>query len=202
MARRKIFVHPLAVNDSRQVGEGTRIWAFSHVMKGACLGARCNIGEHVYVEEGVTAGEGVTIKNGVCLWRGVVLEDYVFIGPQVAFTNDRYPRSPRNPLLAGRYADEGWLSPTLVRRGASIGANATVCCGIVVGCYALIAAGAVVTHDVPDFALVAGCPARGMGWVCLCGCPLKKKRYYVCSDCGRRYRLGSGGLVPMERCAL
>ena len=112
---------------------------------------------------------GVTIKNGVCVWEGITLEDYVFAGPNVVFVNDRFPRSPRNPVVKDVYASKGWLSRTLVREGATLGANATILCGITVGRYAMVGAGALVLRDVPDFQLVAGSPAKAMGHVCMCG---------------------------------
>jgi acetyltransferase-like isoleucine patch superfamily enzyme len=191
----EVYVHPLALNESRTVGAGTRIWAFAHVMKGAVIGRDCNLGDHVFVEAGAVIGDGVTIKNGVCVWEGVTLEDHVFVGPLVAFTNDRHPRSPRGPAARGRYADKAsWLVPTRLREGAAVGANATILCGITVGRYATVAAGAVVTRDVRDFRLVAGCPAREMGYVCMCGHSLGSEPPFACPACGRRYEEEAGSL--------
>lgn len=190
-----VFVHERALNESGQVGSGTRIWAFAHVMKGAVVGRDCNIGDHAFLESGAVVGDGVTIKNGVCVWDGVTLEKHVFVGPQVAFTNDRHPRSPRAPVASERYAEKGWLSRTLVREGAAIGANATILCGLTIGHYASIAAGAVVTRDVGDFELVAGCPARRMGFVCRCGQSLQEGSAPTCAACGRGYRMAGERLV-------
>lgn len=187
-----VFVHPLALNESSRVGCGTRIWAFAHVMKDAEVGEHCNIGGHAFIESGAILGNGVTIKNGVSVWEGVTLEDYVFVGPNAVFTNDLYPRSPRNPELAARYNSKWWLVRTLVREGASVGANATVRCGVTIGRYALIAAGAVVTKDVPDHALIAGVPGRAAGFVCMCAARLDEKALQ-CESCGRAYeRVGAG----------
>lgn len=181
------FVHPSAINESDQIGIGTRIWAFAHVLKGAVVGEQCNIGGHCYVEGGARLGNGVTLKNGVSVWEGVTLEDFVFVGPNAVFTNDKYPRSPRLPAAKDRYAAKGWLVPTRIREGAVIGANATVVCGITVGRFAVIAAGAVAVRDVPDFQLVAGCPARAIGWACWCGQRLPENREPHCTVCGRTY---------------
>lgn len=183
-----VFVHPLALCESNQVGAGTRIWAFAHVMSGARLGKDCNIGDHAFIETGATLGDGVVVKNGAMIWDGVTIEDEVFVGPGVVFTNDRFPRSRRLPAAGKRYAHaENWREPTFVRRGASIGARAVILCGITVGEYACVAAGAVVTHDVPNHALVAGHPARTIGWVCACGQRLSKT--LRCETCRRSHVL-------------
>lgn len=153
------FAHPQSLVETMDVGTGTRIWAFAHVMHGVRLGANCNVGEHCYLESGVVVGNDVVIKNGVALWEGVIVEDRVFLGPNCVFTNDRFPRSKVvNPRLL-----------TSVREGASIGANATILCGIEIGSYSLVGAGSVVTTSVPDFALVVGNPARFRSYVCRCG---------------------------------
>ncbi len=193
-----VFIHPTALNESGTVGKGTRIWAFAHVMKGAVVGERCNIGDHAFVENGAVLGNGVTVKNGVCVWEGITLEDYVFVGPNAVFTNDLWPRSPRNPVAEARYRDKRWLVPTRVACGATIGANATVLCGVHIGRYALIAAGAVVTTDVPDHALMLGVPARRVGWVCACGAKLPDRKLH-CKECGRQYRKGPKGLVEVVK---
>ena len=150
------FQHPLAVVETKTVGTRTRVWAFAHLLPGARVGADCNICDHVFIENDVRVGDRVTIKSGVQLWDGVTLEDDVFVGPNATFTNDPFPRSRVRPE---RY------SPTLVRRGASIGANATILPGLTVGEKAMIGAGAVVTRDVPANAIVVGNPARIVGYV-------------------------------------
>ena len=184
----EVFVHPKAINESEQVGAGTRIWAFAHVMHGAVVGRNCNIGDHAFIESGAILGNGVTIKNGVLVWEGVELEDFVFVGPGAVFTNDRFPRSPRNPVAHERYQTKAWLEHTRVREGASLGANCTIVCGVTIGRYATVAAGAVVRKDVPDFRIVAGCPAREIGFACMCGHALPAQGALQCSACGRTYR--------------
>jgi acetyltransferase-like isoleucine patch superfamily enzyme len=183
-----VYVHPRGLCESDQVGPRTRIWAFAHVLPGARLGADCNVCDHVFVEGGAVVGDRVTIKNGVLLWDRVTVEDDVFLGPGVVFTNDLRPR-------AAFKVSPAEFVPTLVRRGASIGANATVVCGVTVGEQAFVAAGSVVVDDVPAHALVAGNPARRTGWVCACGRRLDET--LRCS-CGRAYRLldPQSGLWP------
>lgn len=148
-----VFVHSHGLCESKDVGPRTRIWAFAHVLPGAVIGADCNICDHVFVETGARIGDHVTVKNGVLIWDLVTIEDDVFVGPGVVFTNDLRPRAR---IKRGREA----LVPTLVKAGATIGANATVVCGTTIGRFAFVAAGAVVTADVPDHALVVGNPAR------------------------------------------
>ncbi len=168
-------IHPSAiVEDGASIGAGTRIWHRSHVRSGSRIGSGCTIGFAVFVDSDVVVGDRCKVQNHVSLYRGVVLDDDVFVGPSVAFTNDRYPRAE---------STDWKIVPTTVRRGASIGANATVVCGVVIGTYAMVGAGAVVTADVPAHALVLGIPATVRGWVCVCGRPLA--------------RLGE---VPPERC--
>lgn len=181
------MIHPQALVETTDIGEGTRIWAFAHVMKGVRVGCGCNIGGHTFLESGVEIGKNVTIKNQVLIWDGITIEDDVFIGPNVTFTNDRYPRSPRMPEALSRYSDrKNWMVPTRVCRGCSIGAGAVLCPGIELGKYSMIAAGSVVTKSVPPFALVAGNPARIVSDVCLCGQPLKGDwRTSVCQRCGQ-----------------
>lgn len=147
------------VDDGAQVGSGTRIWHFCHIMSGAVIGPNCTLGQNVFVAKGVQVGQGCKIQNNVSLYEGVTLEDFVFCGPSMVFTNVRTPRAqyPRNTA-------QDYL-PTLVKRGVSIGANATVVCGITLHEYAFVAAGAVVTQDVPAYAVVAGVPARIVGWM-------------------------------------
>jgi UDP-2-acetamido-3-amino-2,3-dideoxy-glucuronate N-acetyltransferase len=176
------FVHPKAlVDDGVKIGARTRVWAFAHLVQGAFIGADCNICDHTFVEGKVRIGNRVTLKCGVYLWDGVTLQDDVFIGPAVAFTNDLTPRSKVYPRA---------FLKTLVRKGASIGANATLLPGLTIGKWAMIGAGAVVTRDVPDYALVVGNPARFASWICACGMKLtlNQKNKAGCS-CGRHYGL-------------
>jgi acetyltransferase-like isoleucine patch superfamily enzyme len=161
MASDAFQAHETAVVEAGvQIGAGTRIWHHAHVREGARIGARCVLGKDVYVDAGVTIGDGVKIQNSVSVYAGVTIEDDVFVGPGTMFTNDRFPRA----------ANAEWeIVPTVVRRGASIGANATIVCGLDIGEDAMVAAGAVVTHPVADHELVGGNPARRLGWVCTCG---------------------------------
>jgi len=183
------FVHESSyVDQPCQIGAGTKIWHFSHVMSDCVIGPRCNIGQNVVISPGVRLGEGCKIQNNVSLYTGVILEDFVFCGPSMVFTNVVNPRS--------EVVRKDEYKQTLVRRGASIGANATVVCGITVGQYAFIGAGAVVTHDVPDFALVIGNPARRSGWMCRCGLKLRTNGARMhCEVCGTQYRLHGDSLT-------
>jgi UDP-2-acetamido-3-amino-2,3-dideoxy-glucuronate N-acetyltransferase len=184
-----VYVHPKGLCESSTVGPGTRVWAFAHVMEGAVVGAGCNIGDHAFVEAGARLGDRVTVKNAVLVWDRVTIEDEVFLGPNAVFTNDLTPRAARRKSL-----DE--FLPTLVRRGATVGANATVVCGTTIGEHAFVAAGAVVSRDVPAYALVAGNPARRVGWVCACG---ERLDAALSCGCGRSYRLAGlegEGLEP------
>jgi acetyltransferase-like isoleucine patch superfamily enzyme len=173
-----VFVHERALCESEQVGAGTRVWAFAHVMRGAVLGAACNVGDHAFIENGARLGNKVTVKNGVQVWDRVTVEDEVFLGPGMIFTNDP------NPRVAFKKTPDKFL-PTLVKRGASIGANATIVCGVTIGEQAFVGAGAVVVRDVPAYALVVGNPARQVGWMCQCGERLDRD---LRCGCGRRYR--------------
>ena len=164
------FQHPMALVESDEIGDGTRVWAFAHVMSGARIGRDVNVGDHAFVETGAVVGDNVTIKNAVCIWDGVTIQNDVFVGPRVTFTNDRFPRSPRMPGVEERYAQkENWLAKTLVQQGASIGACATITPGVTLGFGCTVGAGAIVVHDVQPFALVVGTPARQIGDVCQCG---------------------------------
>lgn len=172
------FVHPTAeVSEMTKIGKGTRIWHHAQIREFAEIGENCNIGKGVYIDKGVKIGNRVKIQNYVSVYCGVVIEDDVFIGPSATFTNDKYPRA--------WIWDESRLCRTLVKRGASIGANATIVCGITIGEYAMVAAGAVVTKDVPSHALVAGVPARIVGYVCECGNKLDEK--LECRLCNKNY---------------
>lgn len=194
-----VFVHPTALVASTDIGSGTRVWAFANVLDGARIGRNCNVGDHCYVEGGAVVGDDVTIKNGNAIWDGVTLEDGVFVGPGVRFTNDLYPRSPRLSQARVRYETRDWLRPTLVRHGASIGAGAIVICGVVIGEYALVGAGALVTEDVPPHALVVGSRARQIGWVCTCGERLEVgDGDAICAACAANYRLAAGALSPVD----
>jgi len=181
------WIHPDAIVETDSIGAGTRIHAFCHVMAGTVVGERCNLGEHVFVETGAVIGDRVTVKNGVQVWEGVRLEANAFVGPNVVFLNDRYPRSPRSPAAGDRYATKDWLQETLVQEGGTIGGNATILPGLQIGRYALVAAGAVVTKSVPAHGVVMGAPAREVGYVCTCGRRLgaAKERQYACTACGR-----------------
>jgi acetyltransferase-like isoleucine patch superfamily enzyme len=150
------FVHPHAICETDRVGDKTRIWAFAHVMKDATIGEECNICDHAFVESNVTIGNRVTIKNGVAVWDGVTIEDDVFLGPNCVFTNDLFPRR-------GLWMEAP--AKTHIRRGASIGANATIVAGVTLGESCMIGAGTVVIRDVPSFALMVGNPARQIGWI-------------------------------------
>ncbi len=156
MPEKDYYVHPNALVESERIGAKTRIWAFVQVQKNAEIGEDCNLGNGVFVENGVKIGNRVTIKNGISLWEGLVIQDDVFLGPHAVFTNDMFPRSK---MHLGNYLT------TNIKKGASVGANATVLCGITLGSYCMIGAGAVVTKSVPDFALVSGNPARFKYWI-------------------------------------
>jgi UDP-2-acetamido-3-amino-2,3-dideoxy-glucuronate N-acetyltransferase len=176
------FVHESSyVDEGAVIGAGTKIWHFCHIMPRAQIGERCNIGQNVLVSSDVTLGNNVKIQNNVSLYTGVIVEDDVFLGPSMVFTNVINPRSHVNRK------DE--YKTTLVQKGASIGANATIVCGITLGKYCFVGAGSVVTHNVPDYALAYGLPARARGWVCQCGEQLKfDDDRAVCHSCGDIYR--------------
>lgn len=177
------MIHPQAiVEDADVIGRDTHVWAYAHVMAGARIGNHCNVGDHAFVEAGVIIGDNVTVKNNVLIWEGITIEDDVFVGPSVTFTNDRFPRAARAPNAKQRYADKSnWLETTLVQHGCSIGAAATICPGIKLGRYSMIAAGSVVTKDVEPFSLVMGAPAKRVNYVCSCG--QKLAGHYLEADC-------------------
>ncbi len=189
-AASKPFVHPKALVETRSIGSGTRVWAFAHVMKGAVIGLDCNVGDHAFVESDVRIGDRVTVKNGVSIWKGVTLENDVFVGPNAAFTNDRFPVSRCNDFK---------LESTRVCRGAAIGANATVVCGVTIGEYAMVGAGAVVTRNVPPQALVYGNPARVRGFLCVCRERLTFKSGTARCICGKKFRKTPAGPAASQR---
>lgn len=192
------YIHPTALVETESIGVGTRIWAFTHLSDGVLVGSNCNIGSHCYLESGVKVGNGATIKNGNYIWDGVTIGDGAFVGPQVVFTNDLHPRSPRLPQAAGRYRTHKWLSTTVVEEGASIGAGAVIVAGVTLKRFCMVAAGAVVTRTVPAHSLVVGVPARVAGWVCSCGAKLKhdlqENSSTVCEECLREFKYLHGEL--------
>lgn len=181
------FVHETSVvDDNVTIGEGTKIWYFCHIQSGAVIGGKCSLGQNVNVSNNVKMGDGCKLQNNVSLYEGVELEDYVFCGPSCVFTNDLTPRAKYPKGRAG-------YKKTLIRTGASIGANATIVCGHTVGKWAMIGAGAVVASDVPAHALMLGVPARRTDWVCECGERLHGKM--KCAHCGRMYMETENGLA-------
>ena len=186
------FVHQSAyVDEGARIGKGTKIWHFSHVMPGAEIGERCNLGQNVVVMPGTRIGNNVKIQNNVSIYEGVTLEDDVFCGPSCVFTNVLTPRS--------HVSRKNEYSPTLVRRGATIGANATIVCGGTIGEYAFVGAGAVVASDVPSYALMVGVPARRVGWMCQCGDRLHLDgSETTCVRCGSHYAERNGRLSPID----
>lgn len=183
--------HPSAVIDEgAKIGKGTRIWHFCHISAGAEIGRDCSFGQNAYIGNRVRIGDRVKVQNNVSIYDNVVIEDDVFCGPSMVFTNVINPRS--HVSRKDEYKD------TVVRRGASIGANATIVCGNEIGEYAFIGAGAVVTKNVPAHALVVGNPARRSGWMCRCGVKLKGEGAVTCSDCGSRYQIDDTGCWPQD----
>lgn len=183
------YIHPTAtVDDGATLGPGTRVWHFCHVMPGAVIGDRCILGQNVMIASGVRIGNGCKLQNNVAVYAGVTLEDDVFCGPSCVFTNVLTPRA-----FVERKNE---FAPTLVKRGATIGANATIVCGNTIGAYAMIGAGAVVTKDVADYALVVGNPARQIGWVSRAGERLAEN--LMCPRSGERYRLDGDRLMPAD----
>ena len=191
--RRDFFVHPLALVESNEIGHGTRIWPFAHVMKNARVGRDCNIGEHAFIESGVVLGNNVTVKNGVAIWTGVTIEDDVFLGPNCVLTNDPNPRAYIKKVSQ-------LLTHTTIRAQATIGANATLLCGINIGRGAFIGAGSVAIRSVLDFALMVGNPCRQIGWMCLCGNKLAMSASATvgaccaCTHCDRSFFRKQDGL--------
>ncbi len=189
MKEKSYFVHESSyIDEPCRIGKGTRIWHFSHVMAGARIGEGCNIGQNVVILPEVVIGDGVKIQNNVSVYTGVIVEDDAFLGPSMVFTNVVNPRS--------EIVRKNEYRRTLVRKGATIGANSTVVCGHTIGRYAFVGAGAVVTRDVPDYALVLGNPARPDGWMCECGLRIEFENDRArCNACGKGYEMEAGGVV-------
>lgn len=188
---KEYFVHESSyIDEGAYIGPGTKIWHFSHIQSGAVVGENCSIGQNVNIASNVHIGNSVKIQNNVSIYEGVVLEDYVFCGPSMVFTNVKDPRC-KYPQRGGQH-----YLKTLVKEGASIGANATIVCGHIIGRHAFIAAGAVVACNVPDYALMIGVPARRKGWVCECGEQLKDG--LTCNRCGRVFKETDGVLSEMS----
>lgn len=191
MAEKAWFAHATAVVDEPcEIGDGTKIWHFSHVMKGARIGRNCVFGQNVNIDGGVVIGNGVKVQNNVSIYSGLVIEDFVFLGPSCVLTNVTNPRCEINR--------HSLYETTIIRRGASIGANATIVCGIELGRYCFIGSGAVVAKSVPDYALMVGVPARQVGWVSRHGLPLGQpdaQGVYTCPESGLRYREVEPGVL-------
>ncbi len=189
MSEKSYFAHPTAIVDEPvEIGEGTKIWHFSHVMKNVTIGKRCVFGQNCNIDSGVIIGDNVKVQNNVSIYTGVVIEDDVFLGPSCVLTNVTNPRSQVNRHTL--------YEKTILRRGCSIGANATVVCGIMIGRYAFIGAGAVVTKSIPDYALILGNPGKQRGWVSRHGLPLKDpdtNGIFTCPESGLRYREADAG---------
>lgn len=175
------------VDDGAVIGEGTRVWAHTHIQHGAVVGKNCNICDGTFIERGAVVGDEVTIKHNVSIFDGVTIEDHVFIGSNIAFINDRFPRS--------HIADNWKLEKTLIKKGATLGANVVVLCGLTVGEYAFVGAGSVVTKDVPPHTIVVGNPAKPLGLACICGGRLDEKLVCVC---GKKYKKKGKGLELLK----
>jgi UDP-2-acetamido-3-amino-2,3-dideoxy-glucuronate N-acetyltransferase len=187
------FVHETAVVDADvQIGQGSKVWHFSHIMPHCSLGANCILGQNVFLGDSVTIGSGVKIQNNVSVYSGVEIEDDVFLGPSMVFTNVNAPRS---------FIEQKNYARTVVKKGASIGANATIVCGNTIGAYAFIGAGAVVTHEVPDFAFMYGVPAKQQGWVSRAGARLNfdDGTTALCETTGEKYELRDGVVVVISQ---
>jgi UDP-2-acetamido-3-amino-2,3-dideoxy-glucuronate N-acetyltransferase len=185
------FVHPSSyVDEGAEIGAGTKIWFFSHVQGGTRVGKNCILGQNVNLDRNVVLGDGVKIQNNVSVYNGVVVEDGAFLGPSCVFTNVINPR--------GFIERKTEFKATRVGRGASIGANSTIVCGNDLGDYCMIGAGAVITKDVPAYALMVGIPAKRLGWICRCGVRLPDGEEPVCPACGDRYREAAGALQALD----
>ncbi len=189
---KEYFIHPTAVvDDPMEIGEGTKIWHFSHIMAGARIGENCIIGQNVFIGSGAILGNNIKVQNNVSIFDGVILEDDVFCGPSMVFTNVFNPRS-----FISRKKE---FRKTVVRKGATIGANVTVVCGNTIGRYAFIGAGSVVTRDVPDYALVYGNPGKPKGWVCQCAEEMTfQSGEAMCKACGKKYKKDSKGVTFIQ----
>jgi UDP-2-acetamido-3-amino-2,3-dideoxy-glucuronate N-acetyltransferase len=180
--KNKFYFHPTAqIDEDVKIGTGTKIWHFTHIISGSKIGENCSIGQNVVIGPDVTIGSGCKIQNNVSVYKGVTLEDNVFCGPSAVFTNVVNPRAEIKRMSE--------IKPTLVKKGATLGANCTIVCGHTIGNYAFIAAGSVITKDVPDFALMAGNPAKLKGWMCQCGYKLNEKM--KCPQCGKIYKMNN-----------
>lgn len=190
MKQKKYFVHESSyIDEPCKIGAGTKIWHFSHIMQDSIIGKNCSIGQNVVISPHVILGDNVKVQNNVSIYTGVVCEDDVFLGPSCVFTN------VINPRAFIERKDE--YKKTIVKKGVSIGANATIVCGCAIGKYAFVGAGAVVTKDAPDYALVVGSPARVIGYVCKCGNRLEQKNgKYICGSCNKEYEFTDGNLKP------
>jgi UDP-2-acetamido-3-amino-2,3-dideoxy-glucuronate N-acetyltransferase len=195
MTAHAYWAHPSSfIDEGSEIGAGTKIWHFCHVMPGSRIGERCNIGQNVVISPRVVIGDNVKIQNNVSVYTGVILEDDVFCGPSMVFTNVVNPRS--------HVSRKDEYRQTLVRKGASLGANCTIVCGVTIGRYGFIGAGAVVTRDVPDFAIITGSPGRVMGWMCRCGAKLASGRQppaaATCASCGANYLAQDDVLIESQ----
>ncbi len=180
------FHKTVKIQRGAKIGKGTEIWHNSQVLKEAEIGKGCTIGHNCFIGSGARLGNGVKLQSNIDIWDRIVLEDYVFVGPSAVFTNDLNPRSK---YPKSEYQEYGQWLPTLVKKGSSIGANSTIICGVTVGSWSMIGAGAVVTKDIPDYAIAVGNPARVIGWVCECGNKLNLERgKSECPICHRKYK--------------
>jgi acetyltransferase-like isoleucine patch superfamily enzyme len=187
----KNSVHEQALVETEAIGEGTRVWRNAHILPGAVIGSNCNIGENCYIEGNVRLGNGVTVKNNVAIWDNISIEDDVFIGPAAVFTNDFRPRAH----IKKTFRD---LASTIIKKGATIGANATIVCGITIHEHAFVGAGAVVTRDVPPYTVVYGNPAACKGFMCSCTRPVPQQDGTHCCACGLNYSVQGLVITPVE----